>query len=438
MIGQLEQIVGRENVLTHPSDLEVYSGDFSSFRQRPSIVVFPENTRETVEVVKVAAREGMPIIPRGAGTNPCGQVVGRGMVMDMSRMNRILEVNGEDFYCRVQPGTVLDRLNRELEKRGLFFPPDPASSRVCTIGGMVANNSSGPHSIKYGTTRDYVLGLEVVLSTGEVIETGSLARKSSSGYNLTRLLVGSEGTLGIITEAVLRLLPVPEARRTVLYGFRTLGEVEGAMGGILGHTRPSALEVLDDICLEALKRRYGLEFGKARFLLTVEYDGGEREVEGQLNTLRGMLGQGMDVEDPWSWRKNLVPALVNYKEGARPYAVTEDISVPVSRVCEAIRTVKAIYGKAGLEVAVYGHGGDGNLHMRVFADEETLPRACTLGDKVYDYVLSVGGSITAEHGVGLLRAKYMELEHGEGHRVMKDIKKVFDPGNIMNPGKMGL
>jgi glycolate oxidase subunit GlcD len=438
VIDEIERIVGSRNVLTHPSDLEVYSEDSSDFRESPVLVVLPGTTEEVVGVVKVAAKEGVPIIPRGAGTNPCGQVVGRGLVMDMTRMDRIMEVSRGDFYCRVQPGVVLDRLNKELENDGLFFPPDPASAKACTIGGMVANNSSGLHSIKYGTTKDYVLGLEVVLSTGEVIRTGSLARKSSSGYNLTRLLVGSEGTLGVITEAMLRLLPVPEARRVILYGFMALDEVEGAMGRIQDSTSPSGLEVLDEICLLALNRRYGLEFQGARFLLTVEYDGDKEEVKRELDILRGMLGPGMDVGDPWSWRKNLVPALGTYKPGLKPHAVTEDISVPVSRVCEAIRAVKAIYGRGGFEVAVYGHGGDGNLHMRVLADEETLPRTNVLAGEVYAYVLSVGGSITAEHGVGLLRAKYMEQEHGRAMGVMRKIKKVFDPCGIMNPGKMGL
>jgi len=438
VIEEIQRIVGRDSVLARPPDLEAYSRDFSDFREKPILVVMPGSSREVQGVVGIAAREGVPVIPRGAGTNTCGQVVGRGLVLDMTRMDRILEVNRRDFYCRVQPGVVLDALNRELEEAGLFFPPDPASSRVCTIGGMVANNSSGPHSMKYGTTRDYVLGLEAVLATGEVIRTGSLARKSSSGYNLTRLLVGSEGTLGVITEVILRVLPVPRARGSRIYTFDSLEGLRRAVDGVLDRTAPAGLEFIDDICLKALKQRYGLDFGDAAFLLAVEFHGGQGWVDRQLEMVGELLGEGVEAGDPWRWRRNLVPALINYRDGARPLAVTEDVSVPVSRVCEAIGKVKAIYSSGGFEVAVYGHGGDGNLHMRVFAAHGEEERVRELAGKVYDYVLSVGGSTTAEHGVGLLRAGYMDKEHGQAMEVMRRIKKVFDPAGIMNPGKMGL
>jgi glycolate oxidase subunit GlcD len=435
MLGELKGIVGGENFSADGEELVAYSRDFSGFEAMPLCVVRPRSKEQVVGVVKFAKEKGLPLIPRGAGTNTCGEVVGEGIILDMTQMNRILEINEEDFYCVVEPGVVLDDLNKELGKRGFFFPPDPASSRVCTLGGMVANNSSGLRAVKYGTTKDYVLALEVVLPGGEVIKTGSLAAKSSSGYNLTRLFVGSEGTLGVFTRITLRILPMPEHSETIIYGLEDIGAVGEIVDKILAASKPSALEFMDDVCLGSLKRRYGLELDY-NVCLIVEFDGKKDYVEKEMKKVKSILSEGISVKDIWEYRKKLVPALINYKENLVPYAVTEDIGVPVSKVGEAFSRIKEIYKRHGFEVAIYGHCGDGNLHMRVLAERDSQERIAKAADDVYGYVLEIGGTITAEHGVGLLRRKYMKKEHGEALKIMKNIKNAIDPWGIMNPGKM--
>jgi|Deesub1362A_J573_1020465.scaffolds.fasta_scaffold00233_3 glycolate oxidase len=435
MLGKLKDIVGKENFSASKEDLISYSKDFSHYEVLPLAIVRPKNAEQVIKIVKFARDNRLSLIPRGAGTNTCGQTVGSGIIIDMTQMNKILEINEKDFYCIVQPGVVLDELNRELRFKGLFFPPDPASSKACTIGGMVANNSSGLHAVKYGVTKDYVLSLKVVLPNGEMIKTGSLASKSSSGYNLTRLLVGSEGTLGIFTEIALRILPLPESSRTLVFGLHSVEQAEPLVQEILRESSPAALEIMDEICVFSLRKRYNLDFSR-EVLLAVEFQGSTEEVERGINSIE-KLGSTIEMrEDIWEYRKKLVPALMNYRKGAIPYAVTEDIGVPISMVVEAILKIKTIYREAGFEVAVYGHCGDGNLHMRVFSDENAFQELIEISGKVYDYVLSIGGTITAEHGVGMLRSGYLIKEHGKAYGLMKKIKKAIDPDSIMNPGKI--
>jgi glycolate oxidase subunit GlcD len=430
MFEKLRSIVGEGGFSIASEDLLTYSRDSSFFQETPICVVRPTSTEEVSEVLKVAHTEGVPIIPRGAGTNPCGEVVGKAIILDLSRMNQIVEINSKDMYTVVQPGVVRDVLNNALIDFSLFFPPDPASSKVATLGGMVANNSSGLHAVKYGTTKDYVLALEVVLSDGRVIEIGSLALKSSSGYDLKRLFTGSEGTLGAITKITLRLLPIPEQRMTLIFPLKDVDEIKEIQKKVLS-LNPAAFEFLDEICLKVISKTYGHQFGKARAILVVEFSGNKTEVELRLNELKKSVHGELEVPDIWNIRKGLVPLLATYSS-RRPTAITEDLGLPISELPEAIKKIKRIYRDAGFEVALYGHLGDGNLHMRVFG--ETTPKLMAAADEVYSYVISIDGAISSEHGIGRLRAKYMEQAQGNALELMKKVKKTFDGAGILNPG----
>jgi glycolate oxidase subunit GlcD len=430
MFDKLKEIVGEDNFSRSGEELEVYSRDSSFFHEVPICVVRPENSEQVIRIVSLASQEKVPIIPRGAGTNPCGEVVGRALILDLSRMDRIIEINTRDMYAIVEPGIVRDNLNKKLKKFNLFFPPDPASSRVATIGGMVSNNSSGLHAVMYGTTKNYVLSLEAILPTGEVIETGSLALKSASGYDLKRLFIGSEGTLGIFTKITLRLLPIPETSKTMTFGLNSLKDLGAIQREVLS-LYPAAFEFMDDICLKVISKRYGVDRGNRMALLVVEFSGSKTLVEQRKKELFALLKKEVKIPDIWEIRRGLVPLLTTYGD-KRPIAITEDIGVPLSKVPEAIERVKEIYGAAGYEVAVYGHLGDGNLHQRVFG--ETTSELMKTADEIYSYVLSIDGTISSEHGVGRLRTKYMEQAHGNALPLMKNIKRTIDEEGILNPG----
>jgi glycolate oxidase subunit GlcD len=432
MFEELEAIVGGENLTFAREDLEVYARDSSFFCEVPICVVRPKTTAEIVDIIKLAEKENIPIIPRGAGTNPCGEVVGKAIILDLSRMDGIIEINPKDMYAVVEPGVVRDNLNSKLKEFGLFFPPDPASSKVATIGGMVSNNSSGLHAVKYGTTKDYVLALEIVLPTGELIETGTLALKSSSGYDLNRLFVGSEGTLGVFTRITLHLLPIPQHSRTLTFTIDDFDDLESLQNMVLP-LMPAAFEFLDEICKNAISKKYDLDLGNVKGILVIEFAGSETEVEQGIEELKKQLNGGVEIPNIWEIRKGIVPLLSTHSH-KRPLAITEDIGVPISKNTSTIRRIKDIYNSTGYEVAIYGHLGDGNLHMRVFGDLDS--RLQKAADEVYSYVISIDGTISSEHGIGRLRTKYMEKAHGKTLELMKRIKETIDGKGIFNPGCM--
>ncbi|MEE8359049.1 MAG: FAD-binding oxidoreductase [Candidatus Hydrothermarchaeales archaeon] len=347
MFERIREIVGGQNFSEDVAELVAYSRDSSIFEEKPLCVARPACKEEIVEIVKFANENKVPIIPRGAGTNPCGEVVGRAIILDLTRMNKIKEINPKDMYVVLEPGVVLDELNAVLKEKGFFFPPDPASSRVCTLGGMVSNNSSGLHAVKYGTTKDYVLALEVVMPDGSVINTGSRAVKSASGYDLISLFVGSEGTLGIFSEITLRILPLPEYSETILFALKNLRELEDMCPNLL-MLAPSAFEVVDDICLRVWEKGYDLDFEGIKALRMVEFDGSKVDVKNRLKMAENIMpGRSIKIRGVWEYRRRLVPSLIKYK-GIRPVPVTEDIGVPVARVSEAMARINGYLQKTWL------------------------------------------------------------------------------------------
>jgi len=461
-INQLRSILGAENVLTDPADLYTRSIDASFVAKRknmmPEAVIYPSSTEALAEVVKLANERRFPVTPRGGASGAVGGALAAfgGVVVDMTPKHAILKKRIEDLQVEVQAGIVHAELNKSLAEDGCFFPAEPASTRICTLGGMVANNSSGMRAFKYGTTRNWVLGMEVVLPTGEVIRTGGLTSrvlKTVSGLELTHLFIGSEGTLGIITELRLRVAHLPEARGVVLAGFE---ELEAAGLGVLevlkSGAQPSAMEIIDRSALAAARNYMpDADLPDHEAVLLIECDGGPATVQegtarvaGALADLAVSVRQSTDPvesEELWRARRVLGAASIRMKPNVSRVFDGEDIAVPMRRVPEALRRAREITGRHGLAAAIYGHIGDGNLHVAMVADltkAEEMEAAARAADELQRMAIELEGTSTAEHGVGFARAQYMPREHGPALGVMRAIKQALDPNNIMNPGKIAL
>ncbi|NPV89333.1 MAG: FAD-binding protein [Firmicutes bacterium] len=460
LIKGLEQILEPGRIISDPVDLMYYSFD-SSFLARlnkfmPDVVVTPRSTEEVSAVMRFAYENSIPVTPRGAGTGEtCGSVpVQGGIVMDLSTWDTIEEIDAANMQVIVRPGVIHGRLNEKLAAMGMFFPPDPGSTRMCTIGGMVANNASGLRAVKYGCTEQYVLGLEVVLPNGEVIVTGGLhsrAVKSVSGMNITKLFVGSEGILGVITRVRLRIWPKPKGRGIVMAVYKSLDDAPASVlevyqSGIL----PSGIEVLDQSAIKAVNLyKPEINLPDAEAILLFEVDGNPDSVEWEGNKICEVARQrAISVEwatdakrmaSLWEGRSVVATAAARVRpDGTRVFA-GEDISVPLSKVAEVLRAIRALGDKHGVRVVNYGHIGDGNVHTAPVIDPDIpqeVEMANALVDDIHRYAVTVGGTTTGEHGVGAVRAKYAELEHGAAVGVMRMIKQAFDPKGIMNPGKL--
>jgi glycolate oxidase len=449
----LREIVGEENLTDSLIDLIAYSKDASEFKQRPDAAVWPVNRDQISAILKLADKEKLPVIARGAGTSLAGLAVPQkgGLILDLGRMDQIIEINIEDRLAIVQPGVVYDDLARALAPHGFFFPPDPASGAVCTLGGNVATNAGGIKGAKYGTTKDYVLGLEVVLADGQVLHTGSKCMKSVSGFDLTRLFVGSEGTLGVITEITLKINPKPPLTQTAMATFDILEDAGRAVSEIMySGILPSALEVVNQQTLMAINQNTDLNLPEVEALLVAEVDGYTREeTEFQLakiihifeknkaSTVRKAESQE-EAEALWSARKSAygVMARINYN------LFVEDLSVPMSKMAHILRVISDIAEKYDLKIPTVGHVGDGNLHPVISFDgtnSEQVKRVEEATEELFEKVIELGGTLTGEHGIGLAKAPLMPLEHeGVAMDVMRSLKRLFDPNNILNPGKMGL
>ncbi len=455
LLSKLQEIVGKERISSSATELYCYSFDASQIRGMPDFVVRPISTAQVSAVVRLASDEGIPVTARGAGTGLAGGSVPvkGGIVLDMSAMNKILEFDLDNLQVIVEPGIVQEKLNLALEPHGFFFPPDPGSSAMCTIGGLIANNGSGMRSVKYGTTRNYVLGLEVVLADGTVINTGSKTMKSVAGYSLTDLFVGSEGTLGIVTKATIKVRALPKERSVLLASFESPELAGRAVVKVLSSgIVPSACEILDSNIIDAINSydpRVGLP--KAGAILMFEVDGTEsavREgiamVEAACNGLASSIrtaGNKKERDEIWAARR-LVGAAVSRLDPMRTRIyVGEDVGVPIKEIPGMLHRVQEISQEFGLPIMTYGHIGDGNLHTGMcidVLDEKDWDKLNKAADKIHRTAISIGGTVTAEHGVGGARAEYLGLELGKALDVMVLIKKALDPKGILNPGKMGV
>ncbi len=449
----LIDIVGEENYTDNLIDLISYSKDASEHRHRPDAAVWPATAEEISAILKLANKDRFPVVPRGAGTSLAGLAVPEkgGVILDLVRMNKIISVSVTDRLAIVQPGVVYADLERALAPHDFFFPPDPASGTVATLGGNVATNAGGIKGAKYGTTKDYVLALQIVLPDGRVMRTGSKCMKSSSGYDLTKLFVGSEGTLGVVTEITLKINPKPSLTSTAMATFEDLEDAGRAVSEIM-HSGivPSALEVVDQQTLIAINQNTDLNLPEVEAILIAETDGHTREeTQFQLNKVIEIFKKNNastvkqaatneEAEALWTARKSAyaVMSRINYS------LAVEDLSVPMSKVPNILKTISDLAKKYDLKIPTVGHAGDGNLHPTISYDStnpDEVKRVEQASAELFEKVVELGGTLTGEHGIGLAKAPFMHLEHDPvAMDVMRSIKKSFDPNNILNPGKMAL
>lgn len=449
-----EKIVGRENVHTDEIERLCYSRDMSIHEGIPDAVVFAQNREQIVEILRVANREGIPVITRGSGTSVTGAVLAMkgGIILDLSRMNQILEINKKSNYARMEPGVICAQLNAALAPTH-FFPPDPASATLASIGGMVSTNASGNRALKYGTTRDYIMTLEVVLADGRNLKTGSIAPKSSTGYELSHLFATSEGTLGVITELTMKILPMPAYIAYTQARFSDIEPAGKAVEGMLTSGIPlSSCEILDSISIGVVNQAMGLNIPpEVGCILFIEIDGNRKAVKEQIKEIDRICAENQGLEniwddDPdkrlqmWAGRQGLVPSLSKIKRGARLMNYMEDFGVPIEKIPDTIREIQKISKKHNFPIGTFGHVGDGNLHAVIVIDprnREGWDVLRKIGDDFIEMTQRFRGTFSAEHGVGMAKSPYIRKELGVGLDVMEKIKKTLDPNNILNPGKMG-
>ena len=451
VLDKLRAIVGAENVVIDAEKVEPYGADAVKEKFPPEAVVFPESTEQMVAILKLANESLFPVTARGGGVGYTGGAVpvDGGIVIGTDRMNRIIEINVDDLYAICQPGITTFELQQAVERQGLMFAPDPASYKDSFIGGNIAENAGGMRTPKYGVTKHHVLGLEVVTATGEIIHTGGKTVKNVVGFDLTGLMCGSEGMLGIITEATLKLLPMPEATSTVRANFRSMEEACKVLTkftpvGLL----PMAMEVLDKYCVAAIEENFAFGLSKdAGAILLVAVDGSRDEVTKNAETIERIIGEngGFDIlrarskeeEDKlWDVRRAISPSLMKYGT----LKINEDVVVPRSKVPELVAKIEEIGKKHDTFVANFGHAGDGNIHVNFVIDRDdpaAIARARECVSETFQLSVELGGTISGEHGIGYVKAQYMDYAIDKPTlEVMKGIKKVFDPNGILNPGKM--
>jgi glycolate oxidase len=447
----LEKIVGPDHITSREADLECYAYDATQLKARPEAVVFPADAREISEILKLASRHRFPVVPRGAGSGMSGGSVPiqGGVVLVLLRLNRLKAIDTGNLLAVVEPGVITRDLQQAAEAKGLFYPPDPSSLSFSTLGGNVAECAGGGRAVKYGVTRDYVLGLEAVLPSGEIIRTGVQTAKGVVGYDLTRLLVGSEGTLGVLTELTLKLLPLPEARQTILAFFDSLNQATRAVVEILqSRILPSILEFMDHssiVCVEEYLH-LGLPT-EAQAMLLIEVDGDREAVirQGGLieQTCVGLGALGVrkasntrEADALWKARRSISPAVFRL----RPNKINEDVVVPRDKIPEAIDRFQEIGRRYELLVISFGHAGDGNIHVNVMYDRKKpgeSEKAHEAVLEIFKTVIDLGGTLSGEHGIGLTKAPYLNLELNSAQiDLMKKIKDLFDPQHILNPGKI--
>jgi glycolate oxidase len=451
VLASLREIVGAENVLVDEARVEPYAQDAVKEKFPPEAVLLPASAEEVSRILRLANERRFPVTARGGGVGYTGGAVPveGGVVVGTDRMNRIREINADDLYAVTEPGVTTYALQQAVESRGLFYPPDPASYKNSYVGGNIAENAGGIRSAKYGVTKHYVLGLEVVLPTGEIVRAGGRVTKNVVGFDLTGLLCGSEGMLGIITEATLKLLPLPEATRTVRATFRTMREACACVPRFnRAKVVPVAVEVLDRNSIEAVETEFAFGFGdEAGALLLVSVDGHAEDVERDSLIVERVVrdGGGFDVvrsrtrdeeEKLWDVRRALSPAIKKF--GTMKF--NEDVVVPRSRVPELVERVVEIGKRFDTFVVNFGHAGDGNIHVNFMCDRddgEAMKRAREAVRETFAVAIDLGGTISGEHGIGYVKAPYLSMALDAATiEMMKKIKRALDPNGILNPGKM--
>lgn len=446
----LQQAAGRDNYQDSPKQRWMYGSDASGLHHPPQAVIRATDTEQISRVLTVCQAHGIPLVPRGAGSGLTGGAIpmAGGVVLDLAGMDRIIDIRPSDFVAVVQPGVITADLQAAAEAHGLFYPPDPASVGFCSVGGNVAENAGGLRAVKYGVTRDYVLGLTAVLADGRIFKTGSPTMKGVVGYDLTQLIVGSEGTLAVITEIMLRLLPKPEARRTISGLYPNLdGAAAGVQSLLASGMTPTAIEFIDAACVRAVEAYASLGLPDwAEAMLLVDLDGPPEVVERQAVEVASLLEKagGREVHLArdqaesdllWKARRALGPAV--YALGQGKY--NEDIVVPLGRLAEMVRRLQHISQERGVAIASFGHAGDGNLHVNVMFDPEDpvqLKGAQQAVSDVFANTLDLGGSLSGEHGVGAVKLGFVGAELDPvALELMRSVKRLFDPAGILNPHK---
>lgn len=454
IINKLKSISGDDSVITDSDDLKIYSKDYTeNLSFCPEVIIKPHNTKEVSEIIKLANELNIPVVPRGGGTGLSGGALAvyGGICLSMERFKKIIEIDEENFQAIVEPGVITQVLMEECEKLGLYYPPDPSSKGSSFLGGNLAECSGGPRAVKYGVTKDYVLGLEFVTPTGEIINSGARVLKNVTGYNLTQLLIGSEGTLGIITKIIFKLVPLPKYKKLMLAAFNNIEDCAKTVSKIFkAGITPSALELMENSAMKAAEHQLGKKFpnGEAAAQLLIEVDGNyEESLYKDIEIIAGIVTENgsydvilaedkQKMDELWSLRRCIgeaVKSISEYKE--------EDTVVPRSRIPELIKGVKEISARYGITTICYGHAGDGNVHVNILKDkldykswENNLETAIK---EIFRLTVSLGGTISGEHGIGYSQKNYLPIALGKDEiMLMKNIKKTMDPNNIMNPGKI--
>lgn len=453
VVEQLIDIVGKENVSTAVTDKITHSYDATQERHLPDVVVYAGTTEEVSRVVKLANRWEVPVLPRGAGSGFTGGTlpIRGGIVLVLTKMDRIIDIDTENLIAEVEPGVVTAELQRQVEKLGLFYPPDPASMEFSTLGGNVAECAGGPRCVKYGVTKDYILGLEVVTPIGDIIQTGGRTLKNVVGYDLTKLFVGSEGTLGIATKIILKLLPKPAAKKTMLVQFETIDGAAKSVSAIVGaKIIPTTLEFMDAATIDCIRGVSNIPLPETcRAVLIIEVDGDAQVLDQQVEQILAIIKPfgilhteiaetDEESEKIWQMRRIVSPSL----RKVNPDKFNEDIVVPRSKVPDMIRALEKISADYGVPIVNFGHAGDGNIHVNVMVDlkEEGMPiKVERVMDEIFSAAVSLKGAISGEHGIGTSKAKYMSMELDVATiSYMQRIKVALDPNNILNPGKIFL
>ncbi len=446
----LENIVGPERLSTGKSNLELHSHDESHHRAvEPEVVIWPVSAQEVSEILKFSNQNRIPVTAWGAGSSLEGNPipVKRGIVLDFTQMNRILEIREQDFQADVEPGVIYKDLNQKLRHKGLFFPPDPGAA--ATIGGMIANNASGTRALRYGATRDNVLRLKVIMADGEMIEVGTRASKTSSGYRLLDLFVGSEGTLGVVVEATIRLRGLPQEFSAAVVSFPEVGDAARAVFEMLkGGLEPAALELLDAETARLFKEDSGIEAPVSPLLL-IEFHGPTTSYTSELVEMAREIAEGCGAEvfrsgigrqerdNLWKTRHSLAEIIKRVNVGRK--ALSTDVAVPISSFPEMVAFASDEVRKAGLPGYVFCHAGNGNIHVVMMGregDQAEWASIWELSNKLVKQAVSLGGTCSGEHGIGIGKRKYMAEEHGRSVAWMRKIKDLFDPNHILNPQKV--